>query len=61
MTVHQLISTLSAIVISSFSLVAWAYAEFETKTTSKERYDRIELRLDRIENKIDRLIERERH
>lgn len=58
MTVQTLLSTLSAIVISSVSVVAWAYDRFETKEIAKERVERLELRLDRIEGKIDRILER---
>lgn len=61
MSVWQLITTLSAIVVSSISVVSWAYEKFETKEASRDRIDRIEIRLDRIENKIDHLIERKGH
>lgn len=58
MSVPNLLSTLTAVVISSVSVVAWAYDRFETKETGKERVERIEARLDRIEYKIDRILER---
>ena len=58
MNVQQLLSTLAAVIMGSASVVAWAYDKFETKETSKERIERIEIRLDRIENKIDRILER---
>lgn len=58
MNVANLISTLTAVVISSVSIVAWAYDSFETKEMGKERVERIEARLDRIETKIDRILER---
>lgn len=58
MTVQQLLSLLTATILSSISVVAWAYDKFETKEASVERIVRIESRLDRIENKIDRILER---
>ena len=58
MSVWQLLTTLSAIVVSSVSVVTWAYGQFETKDASRERVERLEVRLDRIENKIDHLLER---
>lgn len=58
MSVQQLITTLTAVIMGSVSVVAWAYDRFETKETSRERIERIEVRLDRIENKIDRILER---
>jgi len=59
MSVQTLISALSAIVISTVSVVAWAYDRFETKEIGLERVGRLEARLDRIEAKIDRILERE--
>lgn len=53
-----MLSTVSAIVLSSVSVVAWAYDRFETKELGKERIDWIEARLDRIETKIDRILDR---
>lgn len=58
MKVQQLITTLSAVVVSTVSVVAWAYERFETKEVGRERVDRIDARLDRIEGKIDRILER---
>lgn len=60
MKVQQLITTLSAVVVSTVSVVAWAYERFETKEVGRERVDRIDARLDRIEGKIDRILERKR-
>lgn len=59
MSVQNLLSTLTAVVVSSVSVVAWAYDRFETKEMGKERVERLEARLDRIEGKIDRILERE--
>lgn len=53
-----MLSTLTAVVVSSVSVVAWAYDRFETKEMGKERVERLEARLDRIEGKIDRILER---
>lgn len=58
MSVQNLLSTLTAVVVSSVSVVAWAYDRFETKEMGKERVERLEARLDRIEGKIDRILER---
>lgn len=54
-----MLTTLTAVVVSSVSVVAWAYDRFETKEMGKERVERLEARLDRIEGKIDRILERE--
>ena len=61
MKVEQVITTLTAVVVSTVSVVAWAYERFETKEMGRERVERIDTRLDRIEAKIDRILERKRN
>lgn len=58
MNAQALITTLSAIIVTSISVVAWAYEKFDTKEAAKERAGYIENRLERIEQKLDRLLER---
>jgi uncharacterized protein Yka (UPF0111/DUF47 family) len=61
MSVQQLLTTLSAVIMTAVSVVTYAYEKFETKESSRDRMERIEARLERIENKLDRFMERKGH
>lgn len=56
-SILPVLMAIASLVGGGTAMVGWAYGNFETKESSRERMEQIEKRLERIEAKLDRLSE----
>lgn len=52
----EMLPFILALLSACGGLISYAFATFETKELSKERYSTLEARLERIETKLDRVL-----